>query len=50
MYVTQKETLTEHSRIHANDCPQKCSVCDKHFIPQNALNFHLGFTLVRNHI
>ena len=45
IYVIQKEALTEH----ANDRPQKCSVCDKCFIPQSALNFHLGFTLVRNH-
>jgi uncharacterized Zn-finger protein len=46
---TQKEALTKHSRIHANDSPQKYSVCNKHSISPSALNLHLAFTLVTNH-
>ena len=46
---TQKEALTTHSRIHNNDRPLQCSVCNKCFVTQSALNLHLGFTLLTNH-
>jgi hypothetical protein len=45
---TQKEALTKHFTIHNNDLSHQCSVCNKCFITQSALNLHLGFTLLTN--
>ena len=44
-----RKALTIHCRIYTNDCPHLCSMRNKCFVTQSAINLHLRFTLVTNH-